>query len=638
MKIRNKLILSTGISILLIVFLGSLIFVTSGRVTEGTNSLRLITDIRNSVSELNFVTYDYLLHREERMIYQWFLISSSLEDTLNIVLEEEELASIQTRYRSITNLFSQVTSKYHDRQQLIQGGASQDKVDTVIRLEDRLISQLLIELQSIFTDASSFAGRAQDEIEAAQRLATNATITLSVVLAITVGISSLLVFRSITKPLDKLIKGTEIIGKGNLEHKVDIQSKDELGQLAVAFNEMRGNLLEDRTEREYAEHDLSERVKELTCLYGVSQYATQTNTNLDEIFKGMVSLLPPGWQYPEVTCAKITFGDKEFETENFKITQWKQSADINIQGDKAGSIQIYYLKEKPEAAEGPFLEEERSLLNGLTLTVSSLIERKRAEEELQKAHDDLEIRVEERTKELAQANTELVAVNDELEAFSYSVSHDLRAPLRSIDGFSQALLEDYPDELDEQGKHYLNRVRAASQRMGQLIDDLLKLSRLTRGDMKYELVDLTILAKTVAENLKESQEERQVEFIINEGLVANGDARLIRALLENLLSNAWKFTSTHPRARIELDSTQIGDQEVFFVSDDGAGFDMAYADKLFGAFQRLHSPSEFPGTGIGLATVKRIVHRHGGNIWAEGALDKGATFYFSFNTKGEQNG
>ena len=247
----------------------------------------------------------------------------------------------------------------------------------------------------------------------------------------------------------------------------------------------------------------------------------------------------------------------------------------------------------------------------ILLAIEDITERKRAEEELLKS------------------NTELAAVNDELEAFSYSVAHDLLAPLRSIDGFSQALLEDYPDKLDEQGKNYLNRVRAASQNMGQLIDDLLNLSRLTREDMNYEAVNLTMLAQTIAEELKETQPERQVEFVIHEGLVVNGDARLLAVLLENLLGNAWKFTSKHPSARIEFAITQHGDKPVYFVRDDGIGFDMTYVDKLFSTFQRLHAPSEFPGTGIGLATARRIVNRHGGSIRAEGAVEQGATFYFS---------
>jgi len=232
-------------------------------------------------------------------------------------------------------------------------------------------------------------------------------------------------------------------------------------------------------------------------------------------------------------------------------------------------------------------------------------------------------------KEILKANTELDAVNKELEAFAYSVSHDLRAPLRSIDGFSQALMEDYPDKLDEQGKDYLQRVRSAAQRMAVLIDDLLNLSRVTRSDMRRETVDLSALAQSIAEELQETQPERQVDFVIAPGLTTSGDSQLLHQLMENLLGNAWKFTGQHPKAKIEFGTSQVDGKETFFVRDDGSGFDMTYADKLFGVFQRLHSQDDFPGTGVGLATVQRIAHRHGGQVWAEGKVEEGATFYFT---------
>jgi light-regulated signal transduction histidine kinase (bacteriophytochrome) len=228
-----------------------------------------------------------------------------------------------------------------------------------------------------------------------------------------------------------------------------------------------------------------------------------------------------------------------------------------------------------------------------------------------------------------QRTLELEALNKELEAFSYSVSHDLRAPLRSINGFSQALLEDYADFLDDEGKMYLERMRAASQRMGELIQELLELSKVSRSEMNREPVDLSEIAQTVGAELQETQPERRVDFIITPRLDADCDAGLIRLVLENLLGNAWKFTGKKPLARIEFGATKHEEENVYFVRDNGAGFDMEFADKLFGAFQRLHSPDEFSGIGIGLATVKRIIHRHGGRVWAEGEVGKGATFYFT---------
>jgi len=225
--------------------------------------------------------------------------------------------------------------------------------------------------------------------------------------------------------------------------------------------------------------------------------------------------------------------------------------------------------------------------------------------------------------------TQLEAANKELEAFSYSVSHDLRAPLRSLDGFSQALLEDYHDRLDDTGRDFLQRVRAASQRMGTLIDDLLSLSRVTRGDLQVEQVDLSALATALAAELQRSDPQRDVRFAIAPDLVARGDPGLMRLVLQNLLGNAWKFTGKRSPAHVEVGSMAHDGRRAFFVQDDGAGFDMAYAAKLFGAFQRLHASDEFPGSGIGLATVQRIIHRHGGQVWAEGTPGRGATFYFT---------
>ena len=245
---------------------------------------------------------------------------------------------------------------------------------------------------------------------------------------------------------------------------------------------------------------------------------------------------------------------------------------------------------------------------------------RQAEEKIQKLHEDLQHRA-----------IELEAANKELEAFSYSVSHDLRAPLRSIDGFSQALLEDYPDKLDDQGKDYLKRVCASTQHMAALIDDLLNLSRVSRREIRMQTVNLSAMAQTIAAELQESQPERQVEFIIAEGLVANGDEGLIRAALQNLLANAWKFTGKRSETKIQFGINQQNGKSAYFVRDNGAGFDMTYAKKLFGAFQRLHGHNDFPGTGIGLATVQRIIRRHGGKVWAEGAVEKGATFYFTLS-------
>jgi PAS domain S-box-containing protein len=244
-----------------------------------------------------------------------------------------------------------------------------------------------------------------------------------------------------------------------------------------------------------------------------------------------------------------------------------------------------------------------------------------------RAEADLEIQ--DLNRRLQLDNAELEAVNKELEAFSYSVSHDLRAPLRAIDGFSQALIEDAGPLLKPEHFSHLNRVRQAAQRMGQLIDDLIKLARVTRTDVKIDDVDLSDVALAIATSLQDAAPERQADFVIAPGLHANGDPRLMQVALDNLLSNSWKFTAPRSPARIEFGKTMADGKPAFFVRDNGVGFDMNYAGKMFGAFQRFHDAREFAGTGIGLATVQRIIHKHGGRIWAESQPGEGATFYFT---------
>jgi PAS domain S-box-containing protein len=283
--------------------------------------------------------------------------------------------------------------------------------------------------------------------------------------------------------------------------------------------------------------------------------------------------------------------------------------------------------------EGAVAEARPGQGPGWRLAVTDISERKEAEVKLHQWNAELEQRVMARTAELR-------AANRELEAFCYSVSHDLRAPLRTIDGFSKALLDDCQDRLGASGQDHLQRVRAGCQRMGRLIEDLLNLSRLARAPMRREPTDLSALALKVAEELQQSAPERAARFRIAGGLAAVGDAALLRVALWNLLENAWKFTAKRAETVIEVGVTtqpsphDARPSSVFYVRDNGAGFNMAHADKLFGAFQRLHSAAEYPGTGIGLATVQRVISRHGGEIWAEAVLGLGATFYFTLGREG----
>jgi hypothetical protein len=257
----------------------------------------------------------------------------------------------------------------------------------------------------------------------------------------------------------------------------------------------------------------------------------------------------------------------------------------------------------------------------LRAKVAVFVELYRAQQELRRYRSRLETLVEERT-------TALTAINRELEAFSYSVSHDLRAPLLAFDGLSKSMLEEYGDRLDKRAKDNLKRMRGASQRMTSVFNGLQDLFRLTSGEVHREQIDVTALGKEIVKEIKAAAPDPDVKVEIAQGMSVSGDRRLVRILLSTLLSNAWKFTRVKPSPRVEVGTEIVDGESRIFVRDNGVGFDMIYAHRLFGAFQRLHSQSEFPGAGIGLATAKRIVNRHGGRIWAEGGEGEGATFYF----------
>lgn len=318
----------------------------------------------------------------------------------------------------------------------------------------------------------------------------------------------------------------------------------------------------------------------------------------------------------------------EYLTQAYRVTMQECFDKVLASGRVDQFEAIYYGLDGSvdyfESRVGPVFDENRRVA-GFTVSARNVTERKKVELELQKHREKLEDIVKERT-------TELLNSNKELEAFSYSVSHDLRSPLRAIDGFSKLLLDEYESKLDPAAQDYLYRIRNGCQRMGRLIDDLLSLAKVSRYQLQRETVNLSETAYHITQQLQESSPHRRVEFIVARDLTADADPRLIGIVLENLLGNAWKYTNKIPAAQIEFGATNKDGINTYFVRDNGAGFEMQYVEKLFKVFQRLHTDSEFPGSGVGLATVERIIQRHGGKVWAESAPDKGATFYFTLET------
>ncbi|MHA1612672.1 MAG: PAS domain-containing protein [Promethearchaeota archaeon] len=356
-------------------------------------------------------------------------------------------------------------------------------------------------------------------------------------------------------------------------------------------------------EREKLIYTLNERVKELQCLFNFSE-VSEKNASTEEYFTAFLVEIQKAWQHPSVTYARIVIREKSYTTPNYQPTPWVQKEDIIICGKKLGYLEVGYLEKKLDEDEGPFFKEERNLLKMLAERISLFIERRQAE-------------------------TEIKTANKELEAFSYSVSHDLRSPLRGIDGFSQAILEDYSSCLDATGKDYLHRIRTGVQRMGGLINDMLVLSCISRVDLHETVVDLSDMVRTILDGLKDANPNRQIEIAIQEKITSRCDRHLIKIVFQNLLENAWKFSREISKAKIEFGMMKKENKIFYYVQDNGAGFDMVYYDKLFTPFQRLHSSQEFEGTGIGLSTIQRIIHKHKGEIWAKGKVGEGARFYFT---------
>jgi PAS domain S-box-containing protein len=419
---------------------------------------------------------------------------------------------------------------------------------------------------------------------------------------ITVGIALALVFialilaiglltaRRIGNSVQSLVDAAKEVGSGNFQFTPPKVEADEIGFLADAFSQMAQSLSATTVSRNYV-INVIDSMRDIVLFLepnGAIRRANQRTPEIlgyeseDLIGQSLLSLFPDG--LPSMTELK------NFEADAVKKNGLRVEVSVSI---------------------APLSSEARLDAGGFVCVIGDITVRKRNEALIESR------------------NLALASANRELEAFSYSVSHDLRTPLRALDGFSHALLEDYGSTLDADGKRYLDRIRSASQTMGKLIDDLLNLSRLSRAEMKHIQIDLSEMAKDIVAGIREREPLRDVEIFIQEKLNAVGDPALLRIVLSNLFENAWKYSSKTQSAKIDFGQAVNAGKEAFFVKDNGAGFNMEYSKKLFGAFQRLHTASEFPGTGVGLATVLRIIRRHDGDAWAIGEVGRGATFFFT---------
>lgn len=451
--------------------------------------------------------------------------------------------------------------------------------------------------------------------------ARNRSIAIAIMAVVLTVITTVLLGVYLTGGMKMLSDAALQVAQGNYDIRLPVSRNDEIGIAATAFNEM-VYAINEYTERIEEDQQQIKLLMDSTseAIYGVDIDGICTFVNKsclrmlgyqnesDLLGKSIHELIhhtyPDGAHYPKAKCAvrlatlqgKSQHKDDEVHWRangtSFPIEYW--SHPIHKHGEVIGTVVAFI----------------------------DITERKHIEEELHQYRDHLENLVAERTYELTQ-------LNQELESFSYSVSHDLRAPLRSIDGFSFAVLEDYGDKLDETGMHYLNRIRQGSQMMAQLIDDILELSRVSRGEVKRVQVDLSSMVEEIMNTLLHADQDRKVVVDVMPGVTCNADEGLTRIALNNLVSNAWKYSQDNPQTRIQFGMEDRNSSRVFYVRDNGVGFDMRYVGKLFKPFQRLHGDDQFEGTGIGLATVARVISRHKGKVWAESEIGKGSTFYFT---------
>jgi PAS domain S-box-containing protein len=448
----------------------------------------------------------------------------------------------------------------------------------------------------------------------------------------------------IVRPIEALALSAQAISGGDFSQRVEVSGQDEIADLSRAFNSMSSQLQQSLIglEQEIAERrQVEEALRESEQrLRSIIEHSPDGILLLDE--SGIIIEWNPAAERITGIQRNEAIGNSLWDIQ-FRMAAQEWQTPENHEQLKGRVLDLLQTGQAPwlnRALETEVYQPDgtRRTLQTLTFLIETdhgyragsmlrdVTQRKQAEEEIHRLNDELELRVAERT-------AELIASNQELEDFAYLVSHDLRAPLRGINGFSYALLEEYGDSLDATGQEYLHRVRAASERMGQFIDSLLRLSRLTRSEIQHEMVDLTHLAQEIAWELRRRDPQRRADFAIQEGMSAYGDAQSLRSVLENLLENSWKFSRKRKQAKIEFGCNRIADTNIYFVRDNGVGFDMAYANKLFGAFQHLHGIDEFEGNGMGLAIVERVVQRHGGRVWAEGIVDQGATFHFTIADK-----
>jgi PAS domain S-box-containing protein len=619
MKIRTQFIISVILFAAILITLATSLAVVNSRVEQNSQQEDLANNIERLARELGYTANSYLLYGESQMRTRWESTFDDLSTDLSNInrdgRDEQVVAdSIKTNMASLNTIFTEVSAAIERNSQTPAGFFDQSFIQVSW-------SRLEVQNQAVVFDASRLSSIFNKRLNQERQISTILIFVLVAVFAIYIFSTYLWLFRRTLKSIFELNKGAIAIGSGNLNYAVPERHKDEVGDLSRAFNRMttqlktvtasKAELEKEIQERKTAEEALRENEKEYKSLAeNIPDIVTRYDRDLHHIFVNTAASQAAGIQ-AEAFIGKTNL---ELGQDPEQVEFWMKHVRNVFASGKPETMEFDWMAPDglryQQTIITPEFDSDGSVKTVLCVT-HNLTDIKRAEEALKKYTNELE------------------AANKELESFAYSVSHDLRTPLRTLDGFSEMVVMEYGDKLDETGKNYLNRIRKAGQTMAQLTEDILKLSRITRAEMHRDEIDLSEMAKSITEELKAAQPQRQAEFIVASGIMVKGDKALLEILLRNLLENSWKYTGQRLNAKIEVGMISQIEKEVYYIKDNGIGFDMKYYDKLFQPFQRLTTDKAYSGTGIGLATAQRVIRRHGGKIWAESEVGKGTTFYFT---------
>jgi len=610
MRIRTQFIMTILLFGIILVVVAVWVIMTDQQVEKASEQEKVANDIAQGASELGYLSSDYLIYRESQQLKRWqsrFASFSTQVAGLRADRPEQQalVRNIQANQQRLKEVFDSVASGLG-----ISPANQRGSLDPAFLQVSW--SRMAVQSQGLVSDASRLSQLSR--VQADRLRQTNMVVVFAMIAAFAAYflINYLMIQRRTLKSIATLQAGTAVIGSGNLDFVIEEGKNDEIGELAHAFNRMTIDLKAVTASKADLEREIAERKQaEARLAYLASFPERNTNPIIEVDLDGVVRYMNPAALnlFPDLRDKGLTHPwlvDWATTVRPFREGQ----TDAGVRNVDVG--QHSYQQTFHYAVPDPFVR-----IYGLDIT-----ERKRAEEALKKAHEELQDHA-----------GRLEAANKELESFGYSVSHDLRSPLRAIAGFSRMILDEKGTTFDPETRRKFGIIQENAEKMGQLIDNLLRLSRLGRAELHQSKLDMGGLVREVLQEIRVTDPEREFVTEIGDLPAAQGDPAMIRQLLANLVSNAVKFTRGKQGARIEVGSFERSGERVYYVKDNGVGFDMKYYNKLFGVFQRLVSESQFEGTGVGLAIVQRIVQRHGGRVWAEGQIQEGATFYFTLPSK-----